>query len=153
MAKCQEEWYCPVSHGNHFLGFAVIISQSETGVYDVLPHWVLGEVDSKVGTLRFVVVWLLNKLQKLRGCYLICLYHDKWFWDKLSGLIMYFEFLMLLLKIENNLDIHTILTAIVIHSIEVELLRPICNLNRKIITQASLALASSLNKPMFPEEI
>ena len=58
-AKCQEEWYCHVSHGNHFLGFAVIINTSqlsETGVYDVLPHWVPGEVDSKVGTLRFVVV-------------------------------------------------------------------------------------------------
>ena len=51
---------------------------------------------------------------------------------------MYFEFLMLLLKSDNNLEMHTILTAIVIHSIEVELLRPICNLNRKIITQASL---------------
>lgn len=47
-----------------------------------------------------------------------------------------FEFLMLLAEVKNNLDIHTILTAIVIHSIEVELLGPICNLNRKTTTQA-----------------
>ena len=36
--KSQDEWYCLVSHDKHFLGFAVIISQSETGVYHVLPH-------------------------------------------------------------------------------------------------------------------
>lgn len=43
-----------VSHGNHFLLFAVIILQSETGVYHVFPHYVLGEASSKVGTLHFV---------------------------------------------------------------------------------------------------
>lgn len=125
---------------HHYMGFAVIISQSKRGVYNVLPHWVLGEVDSKVGTPRFVVVWLLNKLQKLRRLSLIIMFNDQLSWQMVLGKIIKknynFEFLMLLSKVENNLDIHTILTAIVIHSIEVELLRPICNLNRKTTAQA-----------------
>lgn len=62
-------------------------------------------------------------------------YHDKWFWEKLSGKIT-LNSSMLLLEVENSLDMHTILTAIVIHSIEVELLGTICNLNGKTTTQA-----------------
>ena len=51
-----------VSNGNHFLRFAVITLQSETGVYCVFPHYVLGEASSKV-VLRKIVAIDLRHLE------------------------------------------------------------------------------------------
>lgn len=56
-AKSQEKRYCPVSHDTILWALLLLFHNLlKRGVYDVLPHWVLGEVDNKVGTLRFVAV-------------------------------------------------------------------------------------------------